>query len=207
MKKLPILLTFILSNSFCFSQNYQAEKFQAAMMQKKDGALIVYTGQKHSFTIDIIADSVKPSDQPNFLIADGKIIQSKIIPFKTKLDFDNLSEEAQKKNLLGYMDYEMDYIKEQLKSKKLNESNEFINLNNKIFLFWTYDMPKNYPTIAKQCYFVTICFDQILILNSPVDKVKTLEEVKGFLINIGKTLKQNDKIIDLNKLYYELKEK
>jgi hypothetical protein len=199
-----ILLIFIPINLFCFPQSYHAEKYQSALMKKKTGAMVVYTGEHHSFTIDIIADNIKPGDKPNFLVVDNKILQSSIIPFLTKLDFENLSGETQKKNLLGYMDYEMNHIKDQLKTKELNEKYEFIILNNKIFLYWTYDMPESYKTVINQCYLITICFDQMLVLNSPVDKGETLNDIKNFLSNTGKTLKLNDHPIDLEKLYNEL---
>jgi len=204
MKKLLTLLILVLTNLFCFTQNYNAEKFHSALMKKQTGAMVVYNGQHHSFTIEIFADSIKPSDKPNFLVVDNKILQASIIPFQTKLDFEKLSEETQKKNLLGYMDYEMNYIKNQLKTKELNEKYEFITLNNKMFLFWTYDMPKPSRTVINQCYLITICFDQMLILNSPVDKDKTLKDITNFLSNIGKTLKLNSHTIDLEKLYNEL---
>jgi hypothetical protein len=201
------LLILTLTSLLCFSQSYKAEGFKSALMQTKTGAMVVYTGETHSFTIEIIGNDIKPSDKPNFMTVDNKILQSSIIPFQTQLEFEKLSEEAQKKNLLSYMDYEMKYIKDQLKAKNLNENNEFISLNNELFLFWTYDMPKSYKTIDKQCYLVTICFDQMLILNSPVDSGKSFKEIKDFLLNIGNTIKLSDHSIDLNKLYEELNKK
>lgn len=207
MRQLILLIIFSLTNLMLYSQTtYKAEDFKSALMQTKSGAIIVYTGQQHSFTIDIVG-KITPSEKPNFVTVDNKILQSSIIPFETKLDFEKLSEEAQKKNLLGYMDYEMNYIKEQLKSKNLNEKYEFITLNNKIFLFWSYDMPKSYKAVDKQCYLVTICFDQMLILNCPVDNGKTFIDIKDMLTNIGKTLKLNNNTIDLEKLYNELNKK
>ena len=207
MKRLFTLLLFCLTNLVSFSQTtYKAEEFQSALMQTKTGAIVVYTGQQHSFEIDIVG-KITPSEKPNFVTVDNKILQSSIIPFQTKLDFENLSEDAQKKYLSGYMDYEMNYIKEQLKSKNLNEKSEFIMLGNKVFLFWSYDMPKSYKTVDNQCYLVSICFDQMLILNCPVDKGKTFKEVKDLLTNIGKTLKLNNHTIDLEKLYNKLNPK
>jgi len=214
MKRLIAILFFCLSNFYVFSQaTYKAEPFKAALMQTKTGAMVVYNGKKHSFTIDIISDSIKPSKHPNFVIVDNKVLQASIISFQSKLDFDNLDEEAQIKNLLGYMNYELDYVKNQLKSKDLNEKYEFIKLNDKIFIFWTYDMPKSNESIDKQCYLVTICFDQMLILNTPLTKGKqsyyteSFDKLKEFLLSIGKTLKLNNYSIDLNKLYNDLNKK
>ena len=210
------LLTFIIIGftnllTVHSQDTYKAESFKAALLQTKTGAMVVYNGEKHSFTVDIIGDTIKPTEHPNFVIVDNRILQSSILPFETKLDFENMDIDSQKKNLLGYMKYELDYDKEQLKSKNLNEKYEFVSLNNKIFLFWTFDMPKSNETVAQQCALVTICFDQILVLNMPVTKGKqirkleTYDKIKEYLLSTGKTLKLNNHTLDLNKLYYELK--
>lgn len=192
-------------------ENYKAETFKAALMQTKTGAMIVYNGEKHSFTIDIIGDTIKPTDHPNFVQVDNGILLVSIIPFETRLDFENMSTDSQKKNLLGYMKYEFEYDKEQLNSKDLKEKHEFVSLNGRVFLYWTFDMPESNETVAKQCTLITICFDQIVALNMPVTKGKqsgspgTYDKIKEYLLSTGKTLKLNDHILDLNKLYYDLK--
>ena len=68
-------------------------------------------------------------------------------------------------------------------------------------------MPKSYKTIDQQCYLMTICFDQILVLNSPVGKGKKFTDIKELLTNVGNTLKLNDHTIDLEKLYNDLNKK
>ena len=183
--------------------SYKAEDFKSALMQTKEGAMIVYTGQQHSFTINING-KVTPSDQPNFVNVDGNILQSSIIPFQTQLDFDNLSIEVQKKNLQTYMDYEIKYIKEQLKVGDLHEKSEFITLNKKVFLLRSYDMPSSFKSVDKQCYLVTICFDQMLVLNGPVPKGTKFQTVKSLLTDVGSTLKLNNTTIDLEQLYNQL---
>ena len=213
MKKTITFLLFCFTSLVVFCQpTYKAEEFQSAVMQKKNGALVVFTGQYHSFTMDIIGDSIKPSNEPNFITVDNKILQLSNIPFPSKVDYENLSDEIQKNNLLGYMNYEMKYIKEQLNLKSLNEKYEFITLNDKICMFWKYDMPKSYKTIDKQCYLITNCFDQILVLNSPVTKGEksnstSYDSIKDFLLTIGKTLKLNNHTIDLENLYKEINKK
>jgi len=134
MKRLLTFLIISLSGLLAYSQdNYKAESFKAALLQTKTGAMVAYNGEKHSFTIDIIGDTIKPTEHPNFVIVDNRILQSSIIPFQTKLDFKNMNEDSQKKNLLGYMKYELDYDKEQLNSKDLNEKYEFVTLNDSCF--------------------------------------------------------------------------
>lgn len=212
MKILVLILIIGFAALSAYAQpNYQAESFEAALLQTKTGAMVVYNGEKHSFTVDIIGDTVKPSEHPNFVIVDNRILQSTILPFATKLDFENMDTDSQKKNLLDYMKYELDYDKEQLQSKDLNEKYEFVTLNNKLFLFWSFDMPKSNETVDKQCTLVTICFDQMLVLNIPLTKGKqkrkseTCDKIKEYLLSTGKTLKLNNYTLDLNKLYDELK--
>ena len=58
---------------------------------------------------------------------------------------------------------------------------------------------------------LSICFDQMLVVNMPVTKGKqinnlgTYDKIKDYLFSTGKTLKCNNFTLDLNKLYYDLK--
>jgi hypothetical protein len=204
MKNFFTLFLFCFIHFGSFAQSaYKAEEFQAALMETKTGAMVVYSGKQQSFTLNFNG-KVTPGEEPNFVTVDNKILQSAIIPFQAKLDFKNLDQETQKKYLLGHMNFELDYIKETLNTDVLNEKHEFIPINNKLFIFWSYDMPKANESIAMQCYLVTICFDQMLILNSPVEKGKSQKEIKDFLTTTAKTLKLNNQPIDLDKLYKEL---
>jgi hypothetical protein len=73
---------------------------------------------------------------------------------------------------------------------KLTEKEEFIDISNRPFLYWTYDMPKskNRDSVDKQVYVVTICFDQLLVLSGPVAKGKREEAIKDKLLAVAKTL-------------------
>lgn len=207
MRKTISTLLLCIVAVLAFSQaKYEAEMFKAALMERKTGAYVVYTGDKHSFMLTI-EEKITPSKQANVVKIGNKLLQCTIIPFSTKLRFDSLSDEERMNNLVGYMKYEMDYIKEQLKSKNLNEQYELATLNGRVFLFWYYDMPKTCKTIEKQCYLATICFDQILILNCPVEKSPLLNDAKLFMVNIARTLKLNNYPVDLDKLYKEINAK
>ena len=204
MRHILTYLLFCLACSFGMAQgSYKAEEFKSALMQTKEGAMVVYTGDKHSFTINING-KVTPSDQPNFVTVNGNILQSSIIPFQTQIDFENLSIETQKKNLQAYMDYELKYIKEQLQADDLHEKSEFITLGGKTFLYWSYDIPKSNKSIDKQCYLVAICFDHMLVLNAPVIKGTKYQKIKDLLTDVGETLKLNNSTIDLEQLYNQL---
>jgi hypothetical protein len=205
MTKLTLgLLTLI---PFSASGQYEAERFEATLLQAKYGALLVYNGQANSFTLKFESKSIEPTDRPNFVIVDNILMQVSITPFTQKLDFNNLDNGTQKKYLTGWKAYEKQWVEEQLKTK-LTEEEDFIEISNKSFLYWTYDMPKNKTkgSVDKQVYLVTICFDQLLILNGPVENGKKEETTKDKLLTIAKTLTlYPNQTQDIEKLYNDLK--
>lgn len=205
MKK--YLLGFLTMISFQATGQYKAEEFQAALLEAKYGALLVYNGHTNSFSIKFASKSVEPTDRPNFIRVDDILMQSSIIPFTQELDFKNLDNETQRKLLTAWKTYEKKWVEEQLKLK-LSEKEEFIDISSRAFLYWTYDMPKsiNKDLVDKQVYLVTICFDQLLILNGPVEKGKREETIKDKLLTVARTLTlYPNQTQDLEKLYHELK--
>src|SRR5258706_13769230 len=180
-------LTFI---SFqVIAQQYKAEEFQAGLLEAKYGAMLVYNGQTNSFTLKFQAKSFKPADKPNFVIVDNLIIQSSIVPFTQKLDFNNLDIETQRKLLSGWKVYEKTWIEGQLKAN-LKDKEEFIEISKRLFLYWVTNMPKSKDpaSVDNQVYLVTICFDQMLILSGPVEKGKTENLIRDKLVTIANTL-------------------
>jgi hypothetical protein len=201
---LTALLTLI--SFFAFGQ-YSAEEFEATLLPAKYGALLVYSGQKNSFSLKFESKSVATTDEPNFIRLDNGLMQSSIIPFTQKLDFNNLDNVTQKKFLTEWKAYEKGWVEGQLKVK-LTDKEEFVEIANKPFLHWTYDMPisKEPGSVEKQIYWVTICFDQILILNGPVEKGKKEVLINDELFAIAKTLSlYPNQTQDIEKLYNELK--
>ena len=193
--------------SFLAFGQYKAEKFQTALLEAKYGALLLYNGKTNSFSLKFESKSVVPTDKPNFVRIDNILMQSSISPFTQKLDFNHFDDATTKKYLAGWKDYEKKWVEEQLKIA-LTEKEEFIDLSGRPFLFWSYDMPKtkNKDSVDKQVYLVTICFDQILILNGPVEKGKSEKTIKDKLVAIAGTLTMNpNQTQDVEKLYYELK--
>ncbi|EHQ30363.1 hypothetical protein Mucpa_6307 [Mucilaginibacter paludis DSM 18603] len=57
-------------------------------------------------------------------------------------------------------------------------------------MYWDYKMPPSYKTVHEQCYLITICFDQMLVLNSPVQEGKPINSIKDFLMKIGESLQK-----------------
>jgi TonB family protein len=199
---LPI--AFKLTDDF---KPYQSEKFEAALLESKYGALLVYNGEKNSFLLKFVSKSFKPTDKPNFVRMDGFIIQSSIVPFPKKFDFANAEEEFQKKFLDSWRMYERSWIEEQLK-KQVKDQTKFIKIKERLFLHWITDMPEGFGdgSVAKQTYLVTACFDQLLVLNAPILKDQKEKDVSDKLQGIASTIElRPDEIQDLRRLYNELK--
>jgi hypothetical protein len=199
-----LLITFSVS---VFGQNYKAEKFDAALLQAKYGAMLVYNGQKNSFSIKFIAKSFKPTEKENFVRVDDNIINSSIIPFQVEVDFDELEEPVQKKFLTQWKQYEKNWIEEDLKVKIPSESEEFVKIGGRLYLYWSFDMPKSSDPdrVDKQLHLVTACFDQMLVLSGPVEKGKSAAVLKDKLIGIAKTLEvHRGQVQDIRKLYTDL---
>jgi hypothetical protein len=199
-----LLLLSLICFSIAASAQYKAEEFQASVIETKFGAMIVFNGQKNSFAIRIVSKSIEPSQQENFLLVDKKLIQASAIPFQEQFDFVSMSTDQQKELLTGYKEYEKEYVLEQLKTQ-LEESEQFMNLEGKMFKYWSFDMPKDNSSVVKQVYLFTICFDQILLLNGPVVKGQSESEVKSVLISMAKSLEVfPGKTQDLRKLYFDM---
>ena len=213
MKISITLLLLVLSNIIALSQPqkfYPAEEFQSSLIRKKKSAIVIYNGSKHSFTIEIVGDSIKPDAKPYLLTVNNKILNINLTQFQRKFGFDSLNEEFLKQNLIGVMNY----LKVQHHdSKDFGKKYEFMTLNGKTFLFWTCEMPISNKTIDKQYYLETICYDQVVVLSVPVMKGEeinlqsTYDNIKNFLTTIGKSLVFNNYPLDLEKLSKELKGK
>jgi hypothetical protein len=176
-------------------------------MEKKGGAAVIYSSDKHSFTLDIISDNIKPLQQPGYVSVDNKILQ---FVFSVNDSFKQTAntEEEQKTRLLGYMQYELEYAKNELKVNYTELKFDWITINNKLYLLWYYDMPVGKKikkgTVLKQINLSTLCFEHALNLNTPFEQQDSLETDKNFLLKVARTLKQNDFEIDFDALYNEL---
>ncbi len=200
---LGALLLFL--SSVVYGQ-YQAEEFQAALLQAKYGALLVYNGQKNSFTIKFVAKTFEPTDKDNFVRVDDYLMSSTIIPFIDKVDFNAMTRVTQQEFLTAWKKYEKEWVEEQLKTK-IKEKEEFMEMNGRPFLYWVFDMPKSDDPYAvdKQIHLVTACFDQMLILSGPLEKNKSEAVLRDKLVGIAKSLELYPaRTQDINKLYHDL---
>jgi hypothetical protein len=104
------LLTLISSLA---NGQYKAEEFEAALLEAKYGALLVYNGQTNSFSLRFESKSFEPTDKPNFIRVDNILLQSSITPFTQELDFRDMDNETKKKFLKSWKAYEKRWVEEQ----------------------------------------------------------------------------------------------
>ncbi len=197
--KIKLTILFSLLCLLTFAQ----ETFESALIPSKDGAVITYTSDKHAFTVTLKSDSIQPSEQPNFLTIDGWILQSFILGFDNPNGKDMSIEENAKGALSQYVMYELDYFKEQLKLE-IEPKLEWGNMKGLNFYFWYFDTPPELETLQGQLFLTTMCFNQFLNLNIPLEKGKSFEEAKSYLMNIGKNITLHDHPLDFQTMYNEL---
>jgi hypothetical protein len=172
------------------------EDFEFSYLPKRDGGQILYNGTKHSFTIDVVSDSINTTEFPNFIKVDGHIVQTTIVALPSdNLDLNSLTTDQQKEALEAYVDYELEYFDKELQLKYTNLKKEWKTIHTKLWLIWNIDIPeqKKVENIAQQVtaqiYASTICFNQILDINIPLFPADDIAKSDTLLIQLMSTLK------------------
>ena len=197
MKTFLFLLPILVLTSEAFAQNdISSETFQLSFSTKKDGGQFVFNGKSHYFSIDIIADSISTSDNPNFIIADNHIVQVSTIPLPPiKPDLQNLTTMQQKVALEAYVQYEMDYFKNQLNLNIGDLKKEWVTINDRMWLIWSFDTPEQKQIsevtmkTKSQIYASSICYNQVLDLNTPVMPEHNFKKSKALINKMMASLK------------------
>jgi hypothetical protein len=196
----------LLFTGFKVCAQAEGEDFKSAMFEKKGGAVVAYSSEKHSFTLDLLSNNIKPQPKAGMVTIDNKVLQ--FIFIRNSALKDSAVASYQKAALLGYVDYELKYIKDELKMDYTNVVKDWIVINNKLFLFWQYDMPesmaKKKSSTQKQMNLSSLCFGHILNLNTPVLKEDSLDDDKALLTKVANTYTPNDFPTDFNELYKKL---
>jgi hypothetical protein len=201
MKIFPLSILLLLF----FSGFSQTNEFKVALLKEKKGAVMVFAGKRHSFTLDIKGDSIKATDQPNYVSVDEMILQVACVPVPGGIDASKLPLEQQREALNGYVDYEMDYFRKELNLDIKDLKKEWLVIQGRQFLLWYFDMPK--PTkkttgdltqkTARQVYLSGIWFDQVLDLNDALLDSRDLEKAKALLYPIARSLKSHEGELDI----------
>jgi hypothetical protein len=196
MKSIILTISILTVSIFAFGQmDIYKEEFELSYLPQINGGQFLYNGRAHAFTIDIVADSIQTSESPNFITVDNHIVQTSVVPLpETGLDLNNLTTAQQKEALEGYVNYELDYFKTEVKIKCVNLNKEWKNIHSRLWLIWSFDVPaqKKDPNVSKQVahqiYSSTICFNQVLDLNVPLLPGDNLEQSKDLIIKLMSTL-------------------
>jgi hypothetical protein len=198
-KNLLIVLTITLT-AFIGSEN----GFDSALIPTKDGAVLAFTNDSKSFTINLVSEKIEPLEQRNFVLVDNWIFQAFVLDFENPKNVDLTQESEQKKALSQYVMYEIEYFKKELGYACDSLKFKWGSLNDKYFYFWHFNAPKELKTLKKQMYLTTICHNQFLNLNIPLDTASAFQDGKDFLFSVAKTLVVKNEPIDFQELYNEL---
>ena len=193
--------TLILPGSFGFNafsqQTAPAEDEHASLLTGKTRSLIAYAGKDHSFTLEVQGRAAKPSDVPGFITIDRQILQSTLVPVDPSIDLTHKGPAHEQDILTRYMNSELVYYKKKLHQHYSSLQTEWVTLQNRLFLVWYFDMPKNEKLITRQIYVSTLFFDQIMDLNAPVFHIEDAEKAKAILLRLAGSMKTYDKHLDL----------
>ncbi len=199
------LLLLLVSGFYAFSQkDLLKDDVHASLLQGKKRSMLVYSGDTHSFTMDITGKTIKPSDIPGFANIDRQIVQSTLVPVPQHTDLTNLTQEKERIVLTKYMNYELDYYKKKLKQNITNLQTQWLTLHGHLYLVWYFDMPKDYKLVSKQLYFSTLFFDQVVDINAPVFKANDFLRAKSIVVKLAGSLKTFNNPLDLKLLSRQL---
>lgn len=189
---------------WCFSvsaqQNLPNDDEHARLLTGKTRSLIAYAGSEHSFTLETPARGAKPSDVPGFITIDKQIVQATVVPTASgRMSPRGLTRAGEREVLQKYMEYELEYYRKKLKQRYNHLQTEWLNLHDRLFLVWYFDMPENEKLISRQVYVSTLFFDQVLDLNAPVFKSNNSDwgKARSILVRLAGTMKTYDKRLDL----------
>lgn len=191
---LALLLVFLsVSTLFC-----QENKIGA--MKTKKGTLL-YFNSENPLTIDL-EGNVNLNQYPHIAVDEkGFQFMQNTIQKKSK---------EVKQNLKEYMNWELEYINEQL-PEKANVTSEFIVLKNETLNFWYFknpilkDAPKDMTPYKMSFYLDWKIGDFMYRLAFPSFK-EDITEAKQFLLNLKNHFRYYSKEINLEMLYDNISE-
>ena len=201
MKTLLSTLFLLTSSIVCIAQDdFYTEEFELSFSTTMNGGEFVYNGKAHSFKIKVVSDSIRTTEHPNFITVGNRIVQSNAVPLpSSRLDLKKLTIEQQKEVLNGYVEYELDYFKNEIHLVCQNLQLEWVTVDARLWLIWSFDVPKQKATegtskpATSQIYASTICFNQVLDLNIPVLKGDSKAKCKEHIHELMNGLKLFDK--------------
>lgn len=172
------------------NQNSNNDEPQLSFVQKEKSGDFNITWNNHRAGFTIEAKEIKEMEHKGFLKVDGQVVQFVSIKIPSNMDLTNLTPEKMKPILEGYVQYEMQYFKGELKLDISELASDFTTINDKFFIKWKFKVKSKErdANVHHQVYYTTICWDRVVSLNSPITDKDNLKQVEKRLEAIAKTI-------------------
>jgi len=209
-----LCLLFSVSSLSVFGQeDINNESFKFAFVPGKGEAKVIYNGKSHAFSFLLNGKAIKQpnvngrSDNMQFFNIDSTVFQSSFVelpqPIPSGMQLSHLTDEQERTTLEGYVNYELNYMRDDLKLTLTDVKKEWKTINSKLFLVWSFeaskpkDTPETIKTFSGQIFYSTICFNLVLDLNTPIEKKDRIEPCRALLDKISGTLTTYNNQLDL----------
>jgi len=204
---LILLLAFCCISIARAQDDINNENFTYTFKTGDSGALLTYNGKSHAFSFGIPGKNVTQQEvdtkQPNqvFINAGKTLVQVSLIPLPQPIapavQLGSLTDDQIKGTLEGYVQYEIDYMKNDLKINPHNLKKEWKTINSKLVLVWyfEFDVSKKEAdkTVTAQAYISSICYNQVVDLNIPLYTPGDADAANTLLASIQASFKTMDK--------------
>ena len=190
----PLVFLILSYPSTCRSQSGGADApYHISYSPSKTGGVIRFTGAKHSLAVDIAGDSIRTTDQPNYLLVDNMVVQVSMVPLPNGVEGSDLAIPQQKEGLTGYVQYEMDYFHKELHLSTSLLRQEWISIRDRPFLLWTFHVTppagrKLDDTVIDQLYLSVLWHEQVVDLNCAVFDQKDRTKARAMLLQMAESM-------------------
>jgi hypothetical protein len=202
-----LLVTVSWMNTALAQDAINTEKFTYTFKTGDTSALLTYNGKSHAFSFAIPGKGVTQQDvdtkQPNqvFINAGKTLVQVSLIPLPQPIapavQLSSLTDDQIKGTLENYVQYEIDYMKNDLKLNPHNLKKEWRTISGKLVLVWYFEFDVGTKeadkTVTAQAYISSICYNQVVDLNIPLYTPGDADAANTLLAGIQASLKTFDK--------------
>ena len=194
-----IAVVFFLLPLLTFGQ----QEYEKALIESETGGYMIFTNDSNSLVFHLDTAKVELLESGNnfFILVDSIwTLQLFTLGFQNPNNKDINDLDVQKSFLLQYMNYELNYFKEELEMNIENQKAGWGPVGNKHYLLWHFETP-DYPTVQKQIYLSTIVFDNFLNINIPLTNDQSFDEGLNFLDKVARTLELHDHPTNIEEFY------
>jgi hypothetical protein len=172
-------------------QNSTDAEPKISPVEKEKSSDIGISWDNHQARFVIESKSVKILNK-SFFDVDGQVIQFVTVKIPSNMDLENLTPEKSKSILQGYVQYEMQYFRNELKLEVSDFTSDFTTLSNNYFVRWKFKAntksKDSGDNLTQQVYYTTVCWDRVVSINSPITAKDNFKHYEKRLEAIAKTL-------------------